>query len=204
MSDPVLQKKILKSLIKFLPLISEEGGIRTNISKNELISKIVKEAIIDQKSVESSLDLIELIFQKFGCLDPYALSEGKWEFASFPSSLFSKSWLSMIADNNASFFSDGWWKDVSNTEEQREWIKYLETTRVDAIAKKSLKPIRIVFVAWALIKLEGRILFCEREDIKRENTPHFVLAGGRLNVDDLNEHFNQPDKKKFLESDVHF
>ena len=72
MSDPVFQKKILRSLLKFLPLISEEGGIRTNISKNELISKIVKEAIIDQKSVESSLDLIELIFQKFGCLDTYA------------------------------------------------------------------------------------------------------------------------------------
>ena len=119
MSDPVLQKKILRSLLKFLPLVSEEGGIRSRISKIQLIAKISQDTEIDKKSIISSIDLIELILQKLGCLDSYALGDGQWEFVSFPSALLSRSWLSMLADEKSNYFTDGWWSDQMNTEKQK-------------------------------------------------------------------------------------
>ena len=61
----------------------------------------------------------------------------------------------------------------------------MEQQRLDNKPKGHPKPIRQIYVAWALIKIDGHLLFCEREDRERENVPHFVLPGGRLNVHDL-------------------
>ena len=128
--------------------------------------------------------MVELQWTKAGLLDPFELKLGNWQFLSFSSSLAARSWLEVMSDKESNWFSGGWWGDHANSENQRKLLKMIEELRIKAKGSKA-PPIRQIYVAWALIKLDNHLLFVQREDREREGVPNFVLPGGRLNIHDL-------------------
>ena len=56
----------------------------------------------------------------------------------------------------------------------------MEEHRIQNTGSKDPLEIRVVYVAWALIKIDNHFLLCEREDKTRFDVPHFVMAGGKI------------------------
>ena len=178
---------LLKALLRALPRIAEEGNYAVSVSRKQLFESLETQTQLAPEVVQPTLQLVELYFQKMGWLDPFELDAGNWKFSSFPASLAARSWLAVMADSQGVWYPSGWWQDKSNIEEQRKLLRDMEELRLENTSCPEPPEVRMVYVAWALIKLEGRLLFCEREDQQRQGVPHHVLAGGRLNLDDLRQ-----------------
>ena len=168
-----------------LPLIAEEGEYKEKISKDELCKILKEQTLVSNDAIQIVLGILELQWGKAGFLDPLELEAGNWQFISFPASLAARSLLEVMSDRDGTWFQGGWWADQANTETHRKFLIKLEQQRLKGSSSKSHQPIRQIYVAWAMIKLDGHLLFMEREDRLRDGVPHFVLPGGRLNIHDL-------------------
>jgi len=203
MKDQNLKSQILVSMMetlqKHLPLIAEEGGVREKVSAEFLSERLSEGGMVAPEAVQAYLKLVENFFFRMGWLDPFELEAGRWQFISFPASLAARSWLAVMGSADGCWYPPGWWSDEANQETQRKMLRSMEERRIGNSGGVQPRPIRMIYVAWALIKLEGRFLLCEREDQSREEVPHFVMAGGRLNAMDVKQHFPDADQGTCLD-----
>ena len=189
--------KLLQNILENLPLIAEEGEYKTKISRDELCRILEEQSLASHSVITAVISMVELQWTKAGLLDPFEIKLGNWQFLSFSSSLAARSWLEVMSDKESYWFPDGWWADQAKSEDQRKLLKTIEGLRIKAKSSQS-QPIRQIYVAWAMIKLDKQLLFVEREDRERSGVPHFVLPGGRLNIHDLSNNTGGLDHSEYL------
>ena len=190
--------KLLQNILYNLPLTAEEGEYKDKISRDELCRILKEQTLVSNDAIQVVLELVELQWSKAGLLDPFELELGNWQFISFPASLGARSWLEVMSDKDGFWFPGGWWADLANSETHRELLLKLEQHRLKGNSSGDPHPIRQIYVAWGLIKLDDHLLFLEREDQTREGIPHFVLPGGRLNIHDLRSNLKGLDSSEYL------
>jgi len=115
------------------------------------------------------------------------LQRGCWRFVSHPAQLCALSLLHTLADPRQKLFPTDFWQTagVGDSEklQQKEVLEALEDRRKAHHLDGEATPIRFIYVAWGLIKLNDKILFHERET--KEHRHEFGLIGGRVNLKDL-------------------
>jgi 8-oxo-dGTP pyrophosphatase MutT (NUDIX family) len=187
LTDTSALSKLLDIILAHLPLHAEEGGRRDRIAERDLIIALSEDGI----SMESATLLVAMIRRQLDALalfDRVELSDGAWAFVSFPASLVGRSLLETLAVSNQSIVEPDYWdqgdhRPVSVKEEQRRLLHQIESTRVRL--NPSARPVRVVHVAWAAIRLHNRFLLHRREDDYRPGEKTHVLPGGRFNPGDL-------------------
>jgi 8-oxo-dGTP pyrophosphatase MutT (NUDIX family) len=97
-----------------------------------------------------------------------------------------------MADADSRLFAANFWntQGIGNDkkDEQRNVLRSLELARVQHHASQLAQPIRYCYVAWSIIKLDGRILFYQREDTRKrfeKSAGDYGLLGGRANQNDV-------------------
>jgi 8-oxo-dGTP pyrophosphatase MutT (NUDIX family) len=120
------------------------------------------------------------------------LQKGEWCFISFPAQLLALSVLTAMADKDSRFFADNFWNTQSisddKKEQQRGILRDIENRRFQYHASHNATPIRYIYVAWSIIKLDNKILFYQREDTQKrfdKTAGDYGLLGGRLNQRDM-------------------
>ena len=181
-------KALLEIALQSLPLHAEEGTQRESMLEADLVTSL---ATVEGSTPETAAMLAALlsrILQALALLDPVELSAGRWAFVSFPASLLGRSLLETLKTPGQSFFPADYWEEgdyrpLALKEEQRYMLQRIENERV--LTNPAARPIRVVHVAWAVIRVQDSFLLCRREDIARPGEKTHVLPGGRLNVNDL-------------------
>jgi len=189
----------LKALAENLPLIAEEGNFTNCRSKAEISLSIVESTGQSPEFVSGVLELQQQYWSAMGLLEPSQLAKGLWQFTSFPSSLAARSLLETVQSEKPQLFERGWWTNENFVEDQRNFLIELEDRRMAYHSSEKPNPIRHVQVAWALIKLDGMFLMNHREDNSRNDVPNYVFIGGRLNLHDLLERFQDEDETTLLQ-----
>ena len=181
---------ILRVIQDCLPHHAEEGHHRTATVIAVVIKKIRDSTGASHEVSTAYLALIQRLFDCLSLLDQQQLHEGRWQFVSFPAQLMANSLLSVLVDEDQDLLEASYWvqgphrpEDV--VEEQRNLLHILEIHRVREHRRQSAMPIRFIYVAWGLIRLDGRFLLHHREDKSRRQTGNYVLPGGRFNLLDL-------------------
>ena len=174
----------IEALLDTLPLYAEEGGIRQKIHETYMIAQL-QEKGIESKQARLVITLFRRLFESLALLNPISLKESKWEFISFPASLFARSVLETLATPDSTFFETSYWKQDNyrpeeNKEEQRMLLKRMEHQRTSNPNLISPNPIRTVHVTWGLIRLGTKYLLHKREDKDRQGLAGYVFPGGRL------------------------
>ena len=173
----------LPELLACLPLHAEEGPIKER----------VPETVLVDAAGESTVSLVRRLFCAMALLDEQDLMAHRWSFVSFPAALTARSVLATLADPQGIFLPRDYWQQGTHrpqhiSEEQRALLQRLELERA-----KTGKPIRFVTVAWGIIRAGNRFLLCPREDIRRRNAGHYVLPGGRVNLNDMPAELRAPE-----------
>lgn len=185
MSLPTIQ-----CILNILPHYAEEGNICTNVVVQDVIKNISKDAQVSKEAATATVALVQRLFDSLALLDRQQLQQGHWQFVSFPAQLLANSLLCVLADENQDLLDAHYWEQGAHRpedviEEQRKLLRTLETNRVRWHQRKTAAPIRFVYVAWGIIKLDGRFLMHHREDKTRRKTGNYVFPGGRFNLTDL-------------------
>ncbi len=181
-------KELLEIALQALPLHAEEGPQRESMLEADLVTRL---AVADGSTLQTAALLAALlrrILQALALLDSVELLAGRWAFVSFPASLLGRSLLETLRTPGQSFLPVDYWQEGDHRplvfkEEQRRLLQRIENERV--LTNPVAHPIRVVHVAWAVIRVQDRFLLCRREDIARPGEKTHVLPGGRLNVNDL-------------------
>ena len=185
---------LIQILIPLLPRYPEEGSdascIKTGDLKKEL-EEVLLEGTGDRQNiaVEAIVSLIQNLLFKLCLLDVENLERGEWKFVSHPAQLCALSLLNTLADPRQKLFPAGFWDTagVGDTEkqQQKKVLQALEDRRQACHPDGNPPPIRFVYVAWGIIKLENKILFHQREASEHAN--EYGLIGGRANMTDLKQ-----------------
>lgn len=195
---------LIKTIIKYLPRYAEEEGDFYSVSRAGLIHALCVENSIDEAVAVNTLDVLESVLNALAVLNQDYLNKNEWCFVSFPAQLMAMSILTAMSENSR-FFDTRFWNthsiDDTKKEDQRRVLSYLESARFNL--NKSVKPIRFIYVAWAVIKSDAGILLHQREDKKRFDSGDYGLLGGRLNQVDING-FNAIDLKRLQSNDLSF
>ncbi|MFW5450817.1 MAG: NUDIX hydrolase [Methylophagaceae bacterium] len=190
---------MFKVLYTCLPACSEEGDLTFEIQLEEIDAKLIENTDVDQYMVSGFTATIGAIFNSLGILDSQLYSDGIWRFVSFPASLFARSLIITLSEEDGGFFQKGYWEQghhrpSKDIEKQRELLAYLESYRVQNSQNSEIIPIRNVHVAWGVIKIGDDYLLHHREDGARKITNtrgNYVFPGGRTNHLDGPEHLEQ-------------
>lgn len=179
-------------MLYHIPKFSEEGTWTYLIAKDALSKKIVDQSQKDEILAKGLVNFTEKILDAFSLLDTQEIQKRNWRFVSFPAYLCALSILHTLADPQQRLLSLTFWQtaNVSDDvkENQRNLLKWLEDNRAANHAENRAKPIRHVYVAWGVIKINGKVLFHRREDIKErtnEKAGNYGMIGGKANVTDL-------------------
>jgi 8-oxo-dGTP pyrophosphatase MutT (NUDIX family) len=180
----------LARLVPLLPRYPEEGGEASSILRDEIAERLKAASDTAPPSViQSGLEWIETLFIRCGLLDLEALQAGRWRFVSHPAQLCALSLLNTLADPRQKLFPAGFWQTAGvgdkEKEAQKRVLSALEDRRQAHHLDAGATPIRFIYVAWGLIKLDGKLLFHERE--AREHRHEYGLVGGRVNLRDLRQ-----------------
>lgn len=183
---------LIKTLIRELPRYAEEEGDFYSVDRNSLIRVISKRHAIEPAVAENTVMLCEQLLDALSVLNVDYLLKGEWCFVSFPAQLLATSVLTAMSDGESRFFAPGFWntQGVSNDkrERQRDVLHLIENARNENHLSRQARPIRYCYVAWSLIKLDGRILFYQREDTQKrfdKAAGDYGLIGGRANQTDI-------------------
>jgi len=179
-----------KSLAEILPCCAEEGSLATHLAVSKAIEHVTQAGAVSPSEARLILATCQRIFDSLALLDRRLLLAGQWQFVSFPAQLVARSILSALCDEDQDFFERGHWEQGSHrpeelVEAQRTLLHGLEAGRVSSHRRSAAQPIRFVYVAWGLIRLDGKFLLHHREDKTRRHAGNFVLPGGRFNFSDL-------------------
>lgn len=182
--------RAFRALVDVLPCVAEEGSLRTQVPVLAISEQVVRAGDVTPEEAKIIVATSQRLLDSLSLLDRPQLSEGRWQFVSFPAQLMARSLLSVLADEDQDFLEAGYWEQGAHrpdsvVEEQRALLRMLETRRVGAHRRHSPEPIRFVYVAWGLIRLDGCFLLHHREDKARTRASNFVLPGGRFNLNDL-------------------
>ncbi|MFU8788786.1 MAG: NUDIX hydrolase [Methylobacter sp.] len=187
MSAPLIQ-----SLIPHLPRYAEEEGDFYSVPREVLINALCHQYPLDRGIAENTIALIETLLDTLAVLDAATLQQGEWCFVSFPAQLLAMSILTALSDQDSRFFADNFWNTQgiadAKKNQQYEVLSVVENRRHQHHASANAKPIRYIYAAWGVIKLDGSLLFYQREDTQKrfdKKSGDYGLIGGRLNQHDV-------------------
>ncbi|WP_432741284.1 NUDIX hydrolase [Methylobacter sp. G7] len=182
----------IQTLISHLPRYAEEEGDFYGIPREDLINALCHQHHLDRAIAENTISLIETLLDTLAVLNTAYLQKGEWCFMSFPAQLLATSLLTALSDKESRFFADNFWNTQgiadAKKNQQREVLSVVENRRYEHHASHNAKPIRYIYVAWSMIKLDGNILFYQREDTQKRfdnKAGDYGLVGGRLNQHDV-------------------
>ncbi len=183
---------LIETLLKHLPRYAEEEGDFYSVPREDLINVLCHQHQLDRAIAENTIKLIETLLDTLAVLDTVYLQKSEWSFVSFPAQLLATSLLTAMSDNESRFFADNFWNTQgiadAKKNQQREVLSVVENKRHEYHASHKAKPIRYIYVAWSIIKLDGNILFYQREDTQKrfdKKAGDYGLIGGRLNQHDV-------------------
>ena len=183
---------LIQSLIPYLPRYAEEEGDFYSVTREALIDGLCLQQTLDRVVAEHTVALIEALLDTLAVLNSAYLQKGEWCFVSFPAQLLATSILTALSDTESRLFATNFWttQGISNDkkDQQRELLNSIETARNEHHASQQAPAIRYCYVAWSLIKLDGKILFYQREDTRKrfdKSAGDYGLVGGRANQNDI-------------------
>lgn len=181
---------LIQSLIPHLPRFAEEEGDFYSVPRLELIDVLSHQ--VDQAIAENTISLLETLLDTLAVLDRPSLQKGEWCFVSFPAQLLATSVLTAMADADSRLFAANFWNTQGigsdRKDQQRDVLRSIELARYEHHANQQAQPIRYCYVAWSIIKLDGKILFYQREDTQKrfeKTAGDYGLIGGRANQNDV-------------------
>jgi 8-oxo-dGTP pyrophosphatase MutT (NUDIX family)/Arc/MetJ family transcription regulator len=181
----------IKNLISYLPRYAEEEGDFYAVKREDLINALCSE-YVNQAVAENTVNLIENLLDTLAVLNTDYLQKGEWCFISFPAQLLALSVLTAMSDKESRLLADNFWNTQGISDDkknkQRDLLRAIETNRVEYHAVHNAPPIRYIYVAWSIIKLDDAILFYQREDTHKrfdKTAGDYGLIGGRLNQWDI-------------------
>ncbi len=187
-----MPQKLIETLLQQLPRYAEEEGDFYSVPRHDLIVAIAKHHAVELSVAENTVVLCERLLETLSVLNVEHLVKGEWYFVSFPAQLMATSVLTALSDHDSRFFAPNFWntQGISNDKKdnQRDVLSFIEHARYDNHASSQAKPIRYCYVAWSIIKLDGKILFFQREDTQKrfdKSAGDYGLIGGRANQTDL-------------------
>ncbi|MDP3333793.1 MAG: NUDIX hydrolase, partial [Methylococcaceae bacterium] len=185
-----MSAQLIKTLITYLPRYAEEEGDFYAVKREDLINVLCSEQV-NQAVAENTVNLIENLLDTLAVLNTDSLQKGEWCFISFPAQLLALSVLTAMSDKESRLLADNIWNTQGIADDkknaQRDLLRYIESNRVDYHASGDASPIRYIYVAWSIIKLNDKILFYQREDTHKrfdKTAGDYGLVGGRLNQRD--------------------
>jgi 8-oxo-dGTP pyrophosphatase MutT (NUDIX family) len=186
-----MSAQLIQSLIPHLPRYAEEEGDFYSAPREALINGLCHQHQLDRAIAENTIAIIENLLDTLAVLNAAYLQKGEWCFVSFPAQLLALSILTAMSDNESRFFADNFWNTQGIADDkknqQREVLRLIENKRYEHHASHNAKPVRYIYVAWGIIKLDGNILFYQREDTRKrfdKRAGDYGLIGGRLNQHD--------------------
>jgi hypothetical protein len=179
---------LLEIMLQALPLHAEEGPRRESLEEAMLIARLAASEGSSPEAAALVTALLRRTLQALALLDRMELAAGRWTFVSFSAALLGRSLLETLATTGqtalpADYWEEGDHRPAALKEEQRRLLQRIENERV--LANPDARAIRVVHVAWGVIRIQDRFLLCRREDIARPGEKTHVLPGGRLNISDL-------------------
>lgn len=190
--DFSMQHAYIETLLQELPRYAEEEGDCYAVHRDVLVLALTETHRIPASIAETAVGFCERLLETLSVLNAEYLRRGEWCFVSFSAQLLAMSVLTALSDGDSRFFPEDFWKtqDVSadRKDRQRDTLKFAEDARAEYHAKGRATPIRYSYVAWGIIKLDGRILFYQREDTRKrfdKSAGDYGLIGGRANQTDL-------------------
>ena len=182
----------IKTLLNHIPRYAEEEGDFYSVSREELIDVLCLKNEVSREVAENTIGLVENLLDTLAVLNSTYLQKGEWCFVSFPAQLLVMSLLTAMSDQESRLFASNFWntQDISNDkkDQQRDILHHIETQRVACHTVQGAMPIRYIYVAWGIIKLDNQILLYQREDTQKrhdKSAGDYGLIGGRLNQNDI-------------------
>lgn len=161
-------RDLLQTLIAELPCHAEEEGDFYGVERRHLINVLCERHEIEPAVAEIAVMFCESLLVSLSVLRTDDLAKGGWYFVSFPAQLLAASLLTALSDTDSRLFPDNFWNTQGigsdQKDQQRDVLRSIELARHEHHARQQAKPIRYCYVAWSIIKLDGRILFYQRED----------------------------------------
>ncbi len=187
--DCSASSRLYRILAESLPMHAEEGKWTESVSIQSRLDVLISSGATIEIA-NHCICTTQRILSALSLLDKTSISQDHWQFVSYPAYLLARSLLSCLADNDQNLLPTNYWEQGSHrpdeiVEQQRNILHWLEQQRVAEHCGQNAAPIRFIYVAWAVIKIDGRILMHHREDKTRPQTGNYVLPGGRLNLSDL-------------------
>ncbi len=183
---------LIKLLISHLPRFAEEDGDFYSVPRNVLIDALCLKHLIDRALAKNTVALLETLLDTLAVLNTEYLQKDEWCFVSFPAQLMALSVLTALSDSQSHLFTPNFWNTQGATndkkDQQRDILKLVENARDKNHASQQAQPIRYCYVAWSIIKLDGKILFYQREDTQKrfdKSAGDYGLLGGRANQQDI-------------------
>jgi 8-oxo-dGTP pyrophosphatase MutT (NUDIX family) len=183
---------LIRSLISQLPRFAEEEGDFYSVSREALINALCHKHPLERAIAENTINLLETLLDTLALLNSYYLQKGEWCFMSFPAQLMATSILTALSDTESRFFAPNFWttQGVSSDkrDQQRDVLRFVENSRNEYHASQQAQPVRYCYVAWSIIKLDGKVLFYQREDTQKrfeKSAGDYGLIGGRANQNDV-------------------
>jgi len=199
--------QLIQALIPHLPRYAEEEGDFYPVPRAALVDALCQQPI-DRAVAENTVALIEALLDTFAVLNTAYLQKGEWCFVSFPAQLLALSLLTAWSDNDSRFFAANFWntQGIANAKKEalRKVLHFVETMRDEHHASHAAKPVRCIYVAWGIIKLDGKFLFYQREDTQKrfdKQAGDYGLIGGRLNQHDVPGNWDKRDLLTALQSE---
>jgi 8-oxo-dGTP pyrophosphatase MutT (NUDIX family) len=178
----------LLALAHALPIYAEEGTLHECTPETQLLNVV---ADVETTEVgKAALAVVRRLLETLCLLDNAELDQDNWAFVSFPAYLLGRSLLESMSVKGQTLFEAGYWNQTGHPsrniiEEQRQLLAQIEARRIQFHPTGDAAPIRVVYVAWGVIRLGGDFLLVHREDKKRSDVKNYVFPGGRLNLTDL-------------------
>jgi 8-oxo-dGTP pyrophosphatase MutT (NUDIX family) len=202
-----MPRDLLKTIIAELPRYAEEEGDFYGVERRYLIVALSTRNGVEPAVAENTVKMCECLLDSLSLLQVDDLTKGVWNFESFPAQLLATSVLTAISDSDSRLFATNSWstRDISydRKDQQRDVLRYIEQARFEHHAGKQAQPIRYCYVAWSIIKLDGKILFYQREDTQKrfdKSAGDYGLIGGRANQNDVSGVIDKIELLKALQS----
>ncbi len=202
-----MSAQLIQLLIPLLPRYAEEEGDFYSVPREELVKALCLQHQLERAIAENTIELLETLLVTLAVLNTAYLQNGEWCFISFPAQLMATSILMALSDTESRLFAPNFWttQGISSDkrDQQRDVLRFVENSRNENQANHQAQPIRNCYVAWSIIKLDGRILFYQREDTQKrfdKAAGDYGLIGGRANQNDVTGITDKAELLKALQS----